>query len=286
MQGLVIKAISGEYTIFNDGRLLVCKPKGLFRLREELVKVGDRVVVDEKTKTIIAVLPRKNELIRPAVANLDKIFLVFSVKEPELNLNLLDRLLSIFEYYDLHPIIVFTKVDLLENQEEFLKVSHYYHQIGYTTYSTGRGLSFDLIKQEISGSICAFAGQSGVGKSTLLNCFDDSFQIKTDAISQALGRGKHTTRHVELLKLGDGWVADTPGFGTIEFPNIDMLTFSQTFREFFEARKDCQFKKCLHVDEPDCAIKKMVKDGNILSSRYDNYLLFYKEIKENLKNQY
>jgi len=286
MQGLVIKAISGEYSVFNDGRLLVCKPKGLFRLREELVKVGDRVVVDEKTKTIIAVLPRKNELIRPAVANLDKIFLVFSVKEPELNLNLLDRLLSIFEYYDLHPIIVFTKVDLLENQEEFLKISHYYHQIGYTTFSTGRGLSFDLIKQEISGSICAFAGQSGVGKSTLLNCFDGSFQIKTDAISQALGRGKHTTRHVELLKLGDGWVADTPGFGTIEFPNIDMLTFSQTFREFFEARKDCQFKKCLHVDEPDCAIKKMVKGGSILASRYDNYLLFYKEIKENLKNQY
>lgn len=286
MQGLVIKAVSGEYTVFNEGRLLVCKPKGLFRLREELVKVGDRVVVDEKTKTIMAVLPRKNELIRPAVANLDKIFLVFSVKEPDLNLNLLDRLLSIFEYYDLHPIIVFTKVDLLENQEEFLKTANYYHQIGYTTYSTGRGLSFELIKQEISGSICAFAGQSGVGKSTLLNCFDGSFQIKTDAISQALGRGKHTTRHVELLKLGDGWVADTPGFGTIEFPNIDMLTFSQTFREFFAARKDCQFKKCLHVDEPDCAIKKKAKEGSILPSRYENYLLFYKEIKENLKNQY
>lgn len=286
MQGLVIKAISGEYSVFQDGKVLTCKPKGLFRLREELVKVGDQVIVDEKTKTIIAVLPRKNELVRPAVANLDKIFLVFSVKEPDLNLNLLDRLLSVFEYYDLNPIIVFTKLDLLENSEGFLKICDYYHQIGYTTYSIGRGLSFDLIKQEISGSVCAFAGQSGVGKSTLLNWFDGSFQIKTDAISQALGRGKHTTRHVELLKLGDGWVADTPGFGTIEFPNIDLLTYSQTFREFFEAGKNCQFKKCLHVDEPDCAVKKKVQAGNFLQSRYDNYLLFYKEIKETIKNQY
>ncbi|MGD9605205.1 MAG: ribosome small subunit-dependent GTPase A [Bacilli bacterium] len=286
MQGLVIKSLSGEFTVFSNKQKFVCKPKGLFKLTETLVKVGDQVIFDQESKTINEVLPRKNELIRPAIVNIDKIFLVFSVKEPDLNLNLLDRLLSLFEFYNLPCIIVFTKLDLVANTNDVEPIIQYYQKIGYKVYTTANEFNLSAIKQEISQSICAFAGQSGVGKSSLLNIFDETFQIKTDFISQALGRGKHTTRHVELLPLLDGWVADTPGFGTVEFPFEDLLTFSQTFVEFFKNAHLCRFPKCLHLEEPQCHIKQMVKNNEILSSRYENYVLFAKEIKENIKNKY
>ncbi|MGD9886812.1 MAG: ribosome small subunit-dependent GTPase A [Bacilli bacterium] len=286
MQGLVIKSLSGEFTIFSENKKYVCKPKGLFKLHEMLVKVGDRVIFDSQTRTINEVLPRKNELIRPAIVNIDKIFLLFSVKEPDLNLNLLDRLLSIFEFYNLPCIIVFTKLDLLTDFKEIGTIIKYYQTIGYKVFTTANEFDLQTLKNEISQSLCAFAGQSGVGKSTLLNLFDEAFKIKTDFISLALGRGKHTTRHVELLPFLDGWVADTPGFGTVEFPFEDNLTFSQSFVEFFRYSKQCKLPKCLHLDEPHCHIKALVKKQDILPSRYENYVLFAKEIKENIKNKY
>ncbi len=286
MQGLVIKSISGEFTVISGEQKYVCKPKGLFKLHEKLVKVGDHVIFDPISKTIHEVMPRKNELIRPSIVNIDKIFLVFSLKEPELNLNLLDRLISIFEYYNLHIIIIFTKLDLLTKNDNFDAVINYYRNLGYQVYTTDQEANQEELKAEFSNSICAFAGQSGVGKSTLLNFFDVTFNIKTDAISLALGRGKHTTRHVELLPLLDGWVADTPGFGTLEFPYDDLLTFSQTFVEFFQNRHLCKFNKCVHIEEPDCHIKTLVQNKSIMQSRYDNYLVFAKEIKETKKNKY
>ena len=288
MKGLIIKAISGDYTVMDEhNKTYVCKPRGTFRLKDEGIKVGDWVDIDPKTKSLLKIYPRKNELVRPYIANVDKVFLVFSVKEPDLNLNLLDRLISIVEYNDIEIIIVFTKLDLLENDEEFKKINEYYQKIGYKTYTSGIGnISFELLDNEISNSICTFAGQSGVGKSTLLNFFDESLNLKTDQISYALGRGKHTTRHVELLRVGNGWVADTPGFGNIDFPFDDLLTFSHTFREFFDNANQCKFSKCLHLDEPHCNIKEMVKNKEIISSRYENYVLFSKEIKEMIKNKY
>ncbi|HOH18245.1 MAG TPA: ribosome small subunit-dependent GTPase A, partial [Bacilli bacterium] len=194
MQGLVIKSLSGDFTVFSNHQNYICKPKGLFKYQEKLVKVGDKVVFDPETLIIDEVLPRKNDLIRPAIANIDKIFCVFSVKEPELNLNLLDRLLSIFTYHNLHCLIIFTKLDLLTDYQDIDVLIQYYQKIGYAVYTSASALDLEAIKKEISQSICAFAGQSGVGKSTLLNLFDESLNIKTDVISKALGRGKHTTR--------------------------------------------------------------------------------------------
>jgi ribosome biogenesis GTPase len=265
MRGLIIKAISGEYTIIDqENKIHVAKPRGLFRFKEHAPKVGDWVEFDAKHKVIQKIAQRRNELNRPVIANVDKVFLVFSVREPDLNLRLLDRLLAIIEYMDIEIVIVFTKLDLLADRGDFDQINEYYRSIGYKTYLSGlNAIPVKEIKAEIDGYISVLAGQSGAGKSTLLNALDPSFQLKTDVISRALGRGKHTTRHVELLRVEGGWIADTPGFGNVDFDIPDLLTLSHSFREFFAHSDKCKFNRCLHLDEPGCAIKDMVADGVI-----------------------
>ena len=286
-KGLIIKAISGEYTVFlPNQQTIVCKPRGLFRHHEKNPLVGDIVDVNEKERVITTIHPRKNSLERPAIANVDKVFLVFSVIEPDLNLNLLDRLLSVVEYQDIDVIIIFTKLDLLQNKENYIVTRDYYQQLGYRIYQSDETHFVDRIKEEVNEHICVVAGQSGVGKSTLLNIIDPQLNIKTDLISTALNRGKHTTRHVELIRIGEGWLADTPGFGIIDFEEIDLLTLSHTFREFYQASSKCKFSKCTHIDEPGCEVKQLVGTKKILVSRYQNYLLFAKEIKDAKKNKY
>ena len=205
------------------------------------------------------------------------------MKEPELNLNLLDRMIAIIEYNNIEAVIVFTKLDLLEEKEEYFKIRDYYKKIGYTIYESSKDLLPYELLDELKDNVCVLTGQSGVGKSTLLNQFDSSLNIKTNEISQALGRGKHTTRHVELLSLGDGYLADTPGFGTVDFIGIDAYTLSQQFREFFEALPNCKYGQCLHINEPNCEVKRKIENNEILKSRYENYLLFVKEIQETKK---
>ena len=286
-KGLIIKAISGEYTVYlPNQQTIICKPRGLFRHHEKSPLVGDVVDVNEKERVITTIHPRKNSLERPAIANVDKVFLVFSVIEPDLNLNLLDRLLSVVEYQDIDVIIIFTKLDLLQNKENYIVTRDYYQQLGYRIYQSDETHFVDRIKEEVSEHICVVAGQSGVGKSTLLNIIDPQLNIKTDLISTALNRGKHTTRHVELIRIGEGWLADTPGFGIIDFEEIDLLTLSHTFREFYQASSKCKFSKCTHIDEPGCEVKQLVGTKKILISRYQNYLLFAKEIKDAKKNKY
>lgn len=277
--GLIVKSISGEYTILHDNIRYICKPRGVFRYKGMTPKVGDYVTFNDNT--IIKINDRKNDLIRPFVANIDKAFLVFSVKEPLLNLNLLDRLLALMEYNDIIPIIVFTKLDLLgkDEVEDYEKIKDYYEKIGYKTYSSRiDALPSDLLG-EVSGAIITLAGQSGVGKSTLLNLYDSTLKLKTDTISYALGRGKHTTRVTELLELNGGFIIDTPGFGSVEFGDMDVASLSHSFKEFFEYSKDCKYNMCLHLNEPNCKVKELVEKGEILQSRYNNYLLFVDEIK-------
>lgn len=287
MQGLIVKLISGDYTVVtNTNETFVCKPRGTFRLNEISPKVGDKVIIDPNTKTILELLPRKNDLIRPFVSNVDKMFLIFPVKEPELNLVLLDRMLSILEYNNIESIIVLSKIDLLDNIFEIKKYADYYKSIGYKVYMTSKYQDNSFLLDEFANCISVFAGQSGAGKSSLLNVFNPNLKLKTQEISTALGRGKHTTRHTELHRIGEGWIADTPGFGTVDFEFEDKLSFSHSFIEFFKVSENCKFKGCLHVNEPGCEVKKLVNSEKILKSRYENYLSFIKEVEEIIKNKY
>ena len=283
-EGVIIKLVSGDYSVLSDNEIIVCKARGVFRHKEIAPRVGDRVLFDPNTRYILQVLPRKNELLRPPISNVDKVFLVFSVKFPDLNLHLLDRLLSIVEYKGIEPVIIFTKIDLLEENDklEYQKVKEYYQKIGYRVYETRK---FNEVNQEIineiNGSISVLAGQSGVGKSTLLNKIEPTFNLKTAEISYALGRGKHTTRYVELLRVAEGWIADTPGFGITDFEKMELSTFARTFIEFYYLSDKCRFgSKCLHIHEPSCKVKEALQQGLILPSRYENYLSFIEEIKE------
>lgn len=276
MRGLIIKIISGDYFVKTDTETIKCKPLGVFRHKKLTPKVGD--VVEVKDNTIIEVQKRKNELIRPVVANVDKVIIVTSLVEPDLNLHLMDRIISQAEYNNIEIILVFSKADLVK-LEDYNNIFAYYKKIGYKVYLSPN--DYESIKNEINNNVCVVAGQSGVGKSTLINLFDD-FKIKTDEISKALGRGKHTTRCSELLPVGSGYIADTPGFGTVDL-DMDLVSLSQTFVDFFECK--CKFNPCLHLNEPQCSVKQKVENNEILKSRYDNYLDFVKEIKAK-KNKY
>lgn len=271
MRGLIIKIISGDYFVKTDNGVIKCKPLGVFRHKKVTPKVGDNVIVENETITKIE--ERKNELIRPVVANIDKVFIVTSLVEPDLNLNLLDRIICHAEYNNIEIILVFTKVDLTD-PNKFNEIFNYYKSLGYKVYLAP--IDYQAIKEEVNGNICVVAGQSGVGKSTLINLFDN-FNIKTDEISKALGRGKHTTRCSELLPVGTGYIADTPGFGMIDL-DMDLVSLSQTFIEFFECK--CKYNPCLHLNEPHCSVKEKVENKEILKSRYDNYLDFVDEIKK------
>lgn len=274
MRGIIVKVISGEYYVNVNDEIYCCKPLGVFRHKKISPRVGD--IVNIENNTIIQIEPRKNELIRPVVANVDKVFIVTSLIEPDLNLNLLDRIICQVEFVNIEIIIVFSKADLV-NISDYQDVIDYYKSLGYKVFLSPN--DYLNIKEEIEGSICVVAGQSGVGKSTLINLFDD-FNIKTEAISKALGRGKHTTRCSELLKVGTGYIADTPGFGTLDLM-MDVVSLSQTFREFFACQ--CKYNPCTHLNEPSCSVKEKVNNNEIRKSRYENYKAFVNEINKKKK---
>lgn len=271
MRGKIIKLISNDYTVLSNDKQYVCKSRGKFRNMKINPLVGDEVIFDEENNYILEVLPRKNYLLRPPVANVDQAVIITSVKHPDFSSNLLDKLLCIIEFNNIKPIICFTKLDLLNDNEleEINKIIDYYKKI-YEVYINN---DIESIKHIFKDKISVFTGQSGAGKSTLLNKLDESLQIKTNEISMALGRGKHTTRHVELIPLYNGLVADTPGFSAVDFTDMSNADIRDNFIEFNEYREDCKYKDCMHNKEDECAIKKEI-DNNILKSRYENYLNF------------
>lgn len=274
MEGRIIKNISNDYTVLtNDDKKYICKPRGKFRNMKVTPLVGDIVNFDEKSKCIMEILPRRNSLIRPNVANIDQLIIITSVKHPNFDTNLLDKLLVMAEYNQVNPIICLSKIDLL-NDEEFNEIKvyiEYYQKIGYEVIINKE---IDRIRELLKGKITVFTGQSGAGKSTLLNNLDSCFNIKTDEISYALGRGKHTTRHTELLNTSDGLVADTPGFSSLEFIDMKPSDIRDNFIEFQALRDECKYKDCMHIKDDNCAIKEAVKEGKILHTRYDNYIKF------------
>jgi len=271
MIGRIIKILSNDYTVLSDDRLFVCKVRGKFRNQKLTPLVGDVVRFDEKKSCILEVFPRKNELVRPPVSNVDQVIIITSVKNPDFSSNLLDKLLVILEFNKIIPIICFSKMDLL-NENEIKDISIYvdYYKKYYDVYFN---TDIDKLKKIFKNKISVFTGQSGAGKSTLLNMLDSNLNLKTDDISYALGRGKHTTRHVEVLSLFDGMVADTPGFSAIEF-NMSNMEIKDNFIDFDEYRVECEFRDCKHIKEENCGIKKHVECGDILESRYENYLKF------------
>lgn len=286
-EGQIRKAISGFYYVEDAGEIIQCKSRGVFRKKGIHPLVGDHVTYvpdGDNDATITKVHERKNELVRPPIANIDQAILVFSIVEPMFSRYLLDRFLTVIESLSIKPIICLTKEDLAtpEDLEEVTKSVAYYESIGYSVIQTSLDDEqlLDQIKPYLSGKTTVLAGQSGVGKSTLLNTILPNLALKTGEISEALGRGKHTTRHVELLEVADGLVADTPGFSTVELEHIEKVELSQCFIEIAEAAQYCKFRGCLHVNEPKCQVKEDVEEGKIAPHRYENYKTFLQEIIE------
>ena len=274
MEGSIIKIISDTYTVKVGSGLYECKARGKFRNEKIIPVVGDKVIIDCKNSTIGEILPRKNSLERPLIANVDSAVIVTSVKKPELSLNLLDKMISIITINNIKPIICFTKLDLASKKEvnEIKKLIKYYNSIGIkTTVNT----KYKKLCKWLKNEIVVFTGQTGAGKSSLLNKIDKTLNLKTDEISEALGRGKHTTRHVELFEIKKMLIADTPGFSSIDFKDITKEEIKNSFVEF--ENHNCKYKDCNHINEDECDIKYKVEKNIILKSRYDNYVNFVKE---------
>ena len=273
MTGRIIKNISNDYTIESDNKLYICKPCGKLRIKNITPLVGDFVEFDEKNNYLLNILPRKNELVRPSIANVDYGVIVQSVKDPNLDLVLLDKSLTIISYNNITPIIYFSKLDLLNN-EELKKINtyiSYYQQIGYLVSTTPVDL-LNIIKEKT----VVLTGQSGAGKSTLLNTIDPNLNLKTAEISYALGRGKHTTRHTELFHTHNTFIVDTPGFSKIDFIGMSNIAIRDNMKEMFDNLEYCKYQDCMHISEDGCHVIELVNNNKILKSRYQNYLNFIK----------
>ena len=277
MQGQIIKQISNLYTVKVGDMLYGCRARGKFRKDNISPMVGDYVIINTEDNVIESILERKNELDRPVIANVDVALIVTSTKKPNLDLNLLDKLISVIILNDIKPVICFTKLDLLNEveQENLDNLRKYYEMIGINcVYNTETA----EIKRLLDHNIVVLAGQTGAGKSSLLNRLDENLDIETNEISEALGRGKHTTRHVELYEISDGYIADTPGFSALDLKDMNKEQLRDTFVEF--RNYECKFRDCMHHKESKCGVKEALEDKMILQSRYNNYLLFLEEVEK------
>ncbi|WP_042456265.1 ribosome small subunit-dependent GTPase A [Neobacillus dielmonensis] len=286
-EGKIIKALSGFYYVLHHDQLIQCRGRGVFRKNKVTPLVGDDVVFQAENELdgyILEVKERKNELVRPPVANIDQAILVFSAVEPDFSTVLLDRFLVLVEFNQIIPIICISKMDLTnqEQEKQILNYADQYKEAGYevilTSSETETGI--EQLQPHLENKISVFAGQSGVGKSSLLNVLRPDLDLKTNDISTHLGRGRHTTRHVELIWVGNGLVADTPGFSSLDFNEIEAEQLTNCFPEIQRASENCKFRGCLHVSEPKCGVKEKVESGEIPDYRYEHYLNFLQEIKD------
>lgn len=286
INGLIIKGIGGFYYVETADGVFECKARGIFRKEKITPLVGDRVKIsinDNAENTIDIIEERKNFLVRPPLANIDRLFIVSSLVDPAVNTGVLDRLIAIAEYKNIEPIIVFTKIDIGRDAEKYKNI---YENAGFTTVfcdnSTGDGSV--QIQELLKGKISAFTGNTGVGKSSLLNAVDSSLSLATGQTSKKLGRGKHTTRTCELFKTSGGYVADTPGFSSLDLERCEKILkddLPYCFREFRSFLDNCKFTtNCSHINDKGCAVKQAVDDGAISKSRHDSYVQMYNDVKD------
>jgi len=283
--GIILKGIGGFYYVEVDDTLYECKARGIFRKNKVVPFVGDHVnisIEQDGTCTIEEILPRKNYLTRPPISNIDQLIIVVSTCDPSPSTLIIDKIISAAEDKGIEPVVVISKTDL----KDCAWLCEIYEKTGIPFYTissaTGEGIS--AVHDLLIGKITAFTGNSGVGKSSLLNGINDQFHLPTGEISRKLGRGKHTTRQVELLKLGDGaYVADTPGFSSISIERYDIANkenLQYCFREFAPYINKCKFTSCAHTCEKGCAVIQAVEDGIISKSRHESYLTMYNEVKD------
>ena len=281
--GIIIKGIGGFYYVEAAGGIYECKARGVFRKSGIKPLAGDRVSIsihENAENTVDEIYERSSVLVRPPVANVDRLFIVSSVCEPKPVLLIIDKLTALAVSKGIEPVVVFTKNDL-ENADEYVEI---YRQAGIKAFAVScvNGEGVDLVKMELEGHISAFCGNSGVGKSSLLNAIDPQLSLKTGEISDKLGRGRHTTRHSELFKVEGGYVTDTPGFSSFEADYTepilkDDLPFA--FREFEPFIGQCKFTTCLHTKDKGCRIIQAVEDGEIPVSRHESYCVMMEEAK-------
>ena len=288
MQGKIVKGIAGFYYVHVvESGVYECKAKGIFRKDGVKPLVGDNVeieILDEKDMegNITQILPRKNELIRPAVANIDQALVVFAVTKPKPHFNLLDRFLVMMESREVPVILCFNKTDIAEDPE-IAELKDIYEGCGYPLLFTSakQEQNIEELKSVLQGKTTAIAGPSGVGKSSLINLLQSGVKMETGRISAKIERGRHTTRHSELIVLGeDSYIMDTPGFSSLYISDIDKESLKYCFPEFASCEGHCRFNGCDHVHEPDCAVKQAVEEGKIHNSRYEDYLTLYQELQE------
>lgn len=291
MTGKIIKGISGFYYVYVEGAgLYECKAKGAFRKQKIKPLVGDNVeiaVIDEANKlgNVEKILPRKNELIRPAVSNIDMALVIFASAKPDPNFNLLDRFLCMMEYQKVPVTICFNKIDLVD-QEKLKEYSGIYEPAGYnvifTCTKTKEGLG--SIRSLLEGKTTTVAGPSGVGKSSIINCLQSDITMETGTISEKIERGKHTTRHSEIIPVShDTYIMDTPGFSSMDVPGFEKEDLWTCYPKFVRHEPYCRFIGCSHINEPDCGVKAAIEDGEISPVRYENYKLLYEELKNRHK---
>ena len=273
-EATIIKIISNRYEVLDDnGNRHVCVAMGKLRKQKAPV-VGDRVLIEhfDAQIGIQKILPRKNELRRPLIANVDQAIIVMSCKDPDFSTVLVDRLIFQVCYANIHPILCFTKIDMISQDDMIHQQIQAYRDSGYEVYESGLSSDNHALIQALKGKISVLTGQSGAGKSSLLNRIDSSFHLQTQEISKALGRGKHTTRHCELHEIAQGWVADTPGFSSLDFTNMQILDLANRIPDFQPYAQQCRFNDCKHLKEPNCAIRAAVEQHNIQEERYQHYV--------------